>query len=124
MPAKTYLDFDVRFERAGSGYVARVEGAPAGTAVSDFTMPATDGEPRDLSAVTRAAREIMGPGPPTPGAEREKARAFGAHLYEGIFHGALDDCLRRSLNSARLQEHGLRIRLHLGATPELTAIPW
>ena len=98
----TYLNFDLLIEEKEPGYRARVSQSPAGEAAARFTLPLQNQEWSDIAAV----------------------RAFGRRLFESIFVGEVQSCLRRSLDEANRQGERLRIRLRLADVPELAALPW
>lgn len=123
MKSLDYLDFDLVVERAGEGYRASVSNAPAGEAVTDFSLPFTeqDLEIFVLRVVTlgrrRDVRAIDSP-------DVKWIRSFGLRLFETVFDGPVNACLLRSFDQADRQESGLRIRLHLSDVPELANLPW
>jgi hypothetical protein len=119
--ASDLVDLDIRFERSGQDYKAVVVNSPVGQGFEvHFRRPVDD---KDLELfvlkMTRGAglRRID-----TPQAAR--AKELGYQLFEALFHGDLLVCLRDSLHEAARGDHGLRIRLRLGATPELSNLPW
>lgn len=96
----TFLDFDLRLEQAASDYHVRVLRSPAGEASAAFVVTQAD---------------IEGAGWP------ERA---GGRLFAALFHDEVLSTLRRSLDEARRQGAGLRIRLRLDDVPELATQPW
>ena len=101
-----YLDFDLLIEPAAGGYRARVLNSPAGQAVVRFTLPLEE---------MQGSREIF---------DMESAKAYGQTLFEAVFEGQVESCLRRSQDEASRQGVGLRIRLRLTEVPELVSLPW
>jgi formylglycine-generating enzyme required for sulfatase activity len=51
-------------------------------------------------------------------------QSFGTRLFETVFADKVGDCLRVSLELAKAQDQGLRIRLRLTDVPELADLPW
>jgi hypothetical protein len=102
----TYLNFDLRIERAsqvpgGAGYRAVVIGSPAGETNVEFTLP-------DASQLAQA----------------DAPQLAGRLLFDAIFTGEALSCLRRSQDAAEDEAAGLRIRLRLADAPELANLPW
>jgi hypothetical protein len=56
--------------------------------------------------------------------EMQAAKEFGSKLYKAVFSDEVQSALRSSLDQARAQNSGLRIRLRLNDAPELVDIPW
>jgi tetratricopeptide (TPR) repeat protein len=120
-----YLNFDLQIERQGDRYHARVIDSPAGQAGAEFDLPFSDleldnfflrvGQPR------RQARRNL-----RLDAEglRGVVEQFGGRLYEVAFSDEMRSILRSSLDQARAQGNGLRVRLRLNDAPELANLPW
>jgi len=116
-----YLNFDLFIERSGEKYKARVLNSPAGQAVNEFSIAFSElalenfllkiGRPR------RSERHVGSP-------EVEATKAFGEHLLKVVFGDAVYSCFHRSLDEARRQGTGLRVRLRLADVPELANVPW
>lgn len=124
MTALTYLDFDLSIEAissAPSRYRVRTFSLAAGTANGEFTLPFSQ---QDLEILFlrlgRPRRGIRAIG----SAEMQAAQTFGNTLFSHVFAGQVQSCLQRSLDSARQQGQGLRIRLRLRDVPELADLPW
>jgi len=117
-----YLDFELKIEREGDHYAARVLRSPVGEAASTFTLPFSEDRLAllvlklgGLRSGTRAIRSE----------EIEAARELGGKLFEAVFGGEVRACLRSSLDEAQRQEGtGLRLKLRLQETPELADLPW
>ncbi len=132
MAELTYLDFDLWIGDAAESYVAKGRDAHGREATVDFRMPFSEREVTDFWArigLTRpeAHRHAAGPGgrdhrPDL--APIETTESYGGSLFEALFHGDLLICLRRSLEQARGESAGLRIRLRLADVPELANLPW
>jgi hypothetical protein len=116
-----YLDFDLAIEPLGDGYTARVFDSPSGPATAQFRTPFSDLEIENfllrLGRTRHMVRRMESP-------EMASAKAFGAHLFNGVFTGDVRGCLRSSLDEANRQGAGLRVRLHLTKTPALADLPW
>src|SRR5262245_47206038 len=56
--------------------------------------------------------------------ELETTKAFGNRLFRALFDEAIDNCFDRSLDEAKRQKAGLRLRLRLAEVPELANVPW
>lgn len=54
----------------------------------------------------------------------QAAQAFGSQLFTTIITGAVQSALVSSLNLARQQGQGVRIRLRLSDAPALADLPW
>jgi hypothetical protein len=121
MATTTYLDFDLLVEGAEPGYRARVLNSPVGQANAEFTLPFSELELENfllrVGRTRRGMRRLESP-------EMEAARGFGGKLFRAVFGGEVRSCLRSSLNEARRQGAGLRIRLRLADVPELVDLPW
>ncbi len=126
-----YLNFDLLIDPTPTGYQARVIDGPAGQATTHFTLPASITQPRDqLALVGGAIRHFQFV---DPAADVDSAVAlpppldphqFGQELYQAVFAGAVGDSWRQSLDRARAQHAGLRLRLRLSDAPELATLPW
>lgn len=124
MTALTYLNFDLSIEAissAPSRYRVRTFSLAAGTANGEFTLPFSQ---QDLEILFlrlgRPRRGVRAIG----SAEMQAAQTFGHTLFSHVFAGQVQSCLQRSLDSARQQGQGLRIRLRLSDAPELADLPW
>ena len=117
MNATTYLNFELLIEPWQKAYRARVQYSPVGEAWELFTLPFSQAE---LSAfLPFVGQRSLG-----RGGEKSSPQIFGARLYTTVFHGAVGRCLARSLDAAKRQRKGLRIRLRLNEVPELAQLPW
>jgi CHAT domain/PASTA domain len=121
--ALRYTDFDLRIERGGTGYVARVLESPAGEATSTFTLPFTPDKIENL--ILKIGRRLGAAVRGVHASELEAAREFGGSLFDALFTGSVRDCYARSLDQvSRAQDAGLRFRLRLQDVPELADLPW
>jgi hypothetical protein len=118
---RDFVDLDIRFERSGRGYKGIVVNSPVGEGHQVlFRQPISD---KDLELfVLRMGRESGMRRIDTP--QAAKAKDLGDRLFQALFHDDLLVCLRDSLHAADREDRGLRIRLRLGATPDLANLPW
>jgi hypothetical protein len=115
-----YRDFDLLVERAGTDCRARVLGSPGGTAALDFRLPFTNLELENfLLRVGRSRRVVRR----AESSELQAAKTFGAALFTGLFSGEVESCFHRSVDAARREGAGLRIRLRL-RDASLADLPW
>lgn len=124
MTAIAYQDFDLSIELTSSEpprYRARVSSLAAGQASSEFTLPFSN---QDLEILFlrlgRPRRGVRAIGSP----EMQAAQTFGSTLFSHVFTGQVQSCLQRSLDHARQQGQGLRIRLRLSDAADLADLPW
>ena len=102
MALARYLDFDLLIEPHVAGVRAYVLDSPAGQAQHVFAAAA-------LGAL------------PAPDADPLRS---GAALFATVFADDVALCLRRSLDAARAQDAGLRLRLRIADDPALRNLPW
>ncbi|MEJ2211980.1 MAG: CHAT domain-containing protein, partial [Anaerolineae bacterium] len=121
MATKTYWDFDLLVESTEERYRARVLNSPAGQASAEFALPFSELELENfllrVGRPRRGARRLESP-------EMAAARAFGGRLFGAVFAGDVRSCLRSSLDQARREGAGLRIRLRFGDPSGLADLPW
>jgi len=116
-----YLDFDLRIERDGEQYRAQVLSSPAGQANHTFSLPFSALELENFLLKLGAPRQGIRGG---RSAEGEEAKNFGERLFDTVFAGEVQGCLRGSLDHASVAGKGLRLRLRLTDAPELQDMPW
>jgi hypothetical protein len=115
-----YRDFDLLIERAAQGYRAQVLNSPAGQATADFVLPFSDLELENcLLRLGRPARTVRR----IESTEMTTAKSFGAALFNAVFSGDVRACLRSSVDEAKRDNVGIRVRLRL-ADPALADLPW
>lgn len=120
MPLPIFLNFDLLFERAASGYRVRVVQSPAGEASAEFAPPFAQAE---LAAFF--ARVGRGSGAAADAvSDAEAVKQFGARLFDAAFRERVRETFRRALDEATRQGAGLRVRLRLNDVPELADLPW
>jgi hypothetical protein len=124
----SYLDFDILIERSGPRYRARVLNSPSGEASADFRLPFS-GEQLQIFVLKaiglgsrKRVRRIESP-------EMTEIKRFGRELFDAVFDGEVNTCLRRSIHEADRSRAGLRIRLRLedrGDDSDITLfdVPW
>jgi len=124
MTPLNYLDFDLAIETldaTANRHRVRVLNSPAGQATGEFTLPFDE---RDLELLFlrlgRPRRSVRRIGSP----EMAAAQQFGSTLYQTVFTDGVQNCLQRSLDAARSQGRGVRLRLRLSDAPVLTDLPW
>jgi len=115
----TYLDFDLQITPIASGYRAHVFNSPVGQATVDFRLPFTTNE------LEETLGRFLEPGNlPSRAFEQNLIKPFGDQLFGLLFQGELLACFGRSVDAARRQNAGLRIRLRFTNTPQLAHLPW
>lgn len=121
MPDLDYLNFDLSFEHTDEGYLVRVLNSPAGQASERFVFPFSELELENfllrMGHRRASTRRIDSP-------EMEACKQFGGKLFDALFNDEMRGCLRSSLDDARRQDKGLRLRLRFSEAPELADIPW
>ncbi|HKR00294.1 MAG TPA: CHAT domain-containing protein [Pyrinomonadaceae bacterium] len=122
MESVTYLDFDLEIERGQDGYRVEVINSPSGQASCEFKLPFSSTEVENLLLKLghtrgRKMRRVESP-------EVVAVKQFGERLFNTIFSGDVQSCLRSSIEEAERQGIGLRLRLHLTEVPELAVLPW
>lgn len=122
MERLNYYDFELKIEREGQRYRARVIRSPAGEASNTFALPFSEDQLEllilKLGRLRRSTRRIHS-------TEMAAAREFGGKLFEAAFGGEVRVCLRSGLDNVYRQDGvGLRIKLRLQEVPELMNLPW
>jgi len=118
-----YLDLDLHIARDPTGsadvYTARVLASPVGPATSQFRVPFGPGEvdafAAKMAAVAGMQNDLW---------QNETLTEFGETLFDALFRNELLVCFSRSMDHARQQGRGLRIKLRLHEAPELLPLPW
>ena len=116
-----YRDFDLLVEPARQGFLARVLSSPAGQAAAEFVLPFSDLELENTllklgGRRTRVVRRLES-------TEMTTAKWFGAALFDAVFSGDVRACFRSSVDEAKRENTGIRVRLRL-ADPALADLPW
>lgn len=116
-----YLDFDLQIEKSAAGFRADVLESPAGQASTEFALPFSELELENfLLRMGGARRTVRGVATP----EISAATTFGGRLFEAVFSGEVRGCLRSSMDEARRQGMGLRVRLRLSDAQGVADLPW
>jgi tetratricopeptide (TPR) repeat protein len=123
-----YQDVDVVISRVSGKatsskrrYRAQIDTVAAGQASTEFGKPVSDVALENF--VLRVGRQrggirrIESP-------QVAAAKDFGAALFNAVFDDEVLGCLRSSMDEARRQGAGVRVRLHLAEAPELVDLPW
>jgi len=109
------LNFDLLIERFEDNYRARVVASPAGetSGIFEATLDSLKLENFILEA-SKESQDSLRMGP---------IKKFGANLFNTVFTKDVFTCYMRSLDIARKDERGLRIRLRIDV-PEFHNLPW
>ncbi len=116
-----FQSFNLTIERIGETYRARVTDSPAGERPPVAIDPASL-DPGDASPGGGRAKPTRDVHRRRDG--RDDLRRLGERLFRAVFVDAVAEAFRASVERARHQGHGLRIRLQLDAAPELVTLPW
>jgi formylglycine-generating enzyme required for sulfatase activity len=121
-----YREFVLLLSRGPNGYNARVIDAPVPDAAVDFHLGFSQQDLDSLNWLNRRSidrfRDLL---PVTTQSAPLSPQEFGARLYNDVFAGPIDESLVRSLDAARAQGAGLRVRLRFAEdVPELLDLPW
>ncbi len=124
MASRRYLNFDLLLEQEGDGrFQARVTDSPLGETPSvRFQLPfdATTLENLLLKLDPgRSGTRRVG-----STSEQQAAMDFGGPLYQSIFTGDLLVAWSRSLDRAREEDAGVRLRLRLNDAAAIAGLPW
>jgi hypothetical protein len=131
-----YLNFELRIGSGNSGrYPVTVIRSPAGETSAEVTFPVDDprfkrrlegieksrgiGGTRKGGGPLEVSRSIVLP----TGRELKMVKDLGSELFEKLFAAEIRSCYRSSLQKAREEKRGLRIRLRI-EDPDLAALPW
>jgi|GEM_PF-648289 len=128
---QSYLNLDLQIVPVAQGYRAQVISSPVGQATVLITLPFSQQElqqPLDmLGGAVRHLRPVgdaQNAGGATGVSSALGPKELGARFFAAVMRDEIVVCLRRSLDAARRDEAGLRIRLRLTDAPELAALPW
>lgn len=116
-----YLNFDITIQRAGNGYRAHLHSQSGENVTVTFGKPFSDMELENFLLKAgysrRSVRRI-------DTVETAAAKEFGGKLFNTLFKGDAQECLRRDISYAQQQDARLRLRLSLTEAPELADLPW
>jgi hypothetical protein len=132
-----YLDFELEIRRGSRGeYVAQVLRSPeAGEPEEEVAFSLGGQELADrleqledalyIASETRSGKTATGETRTEPELPPEQTvRDFGAELFRGLFTGDIQTTYRLSLQNARNQKKGLRLKLRVHPSSGLTQVPW
>lgn len=114
-----YYNFDIAIDHTEDGYFVRVTDSPAGTTVEVFAPPLL---PEEVQLMRVAAFQES-EGTASQSEALQTLQAFGQALL-ALFPKSLRTVLQSSYRMAYEQRARLRIRLQLGDSPKLAALPW
>jgi hypothetical protein len=115
------LGFDLLLENTEDGYRAGVLQSPAGEAWTSFTLPF---QPREQHAFVQQLLADPGKDDRMRADQFLLARKVGGRLFDALFHGPLLPLWQESWRRAYNDRKTLHLRLRLGDSPELRALPW
>jgi Fe-Mn family superoxide dismutase len=120
---RDYLDFDIEIREGESqGYAVAVR-SPAGEAQEDMSFPFDERQLRDKLKDLEIALLRSGGTRRALSSEEQTVQEFGRSLFEATLVGKVNTCYYRSMDQARQQGKGLRLKLHV-KPPNLTVLPW
>ncbi len=115
-----YQNVDLLITGTHGAYQVRIA-SPMGTASSSFALPFSDTEIENfilkVGPMRRAVRRADSP-------QMKVVRDFGGQLFKAIFADQIYARLSSSLDQARLQDGGIRLRIFTQDVPELANLPW
>ena len=144
MPPTEFFAFDLLISRpwiGGRSYRAHLVRSPAGEAKGRLRWPRRAKLQELLTALGQPGRAALGAALlgsraasrvvrhvvtacEQEGPLDQVAVHLGEILFQFLFPGRIQQCLRHSLVVAQRHQVGLALRLHLSAVPELAALPW
>lgn len=113
-----YMDFDLAIEETTQGYYAHVRRSPVGEASTSFTLSSTL---EQLAQALHSNLKLSAVNQPSTSFE---AKMLGEQLYLSVFKDSVGDCWQQSIDLAKKEKVGLRIRLNLAHAPRLANLPW
>jgi hypothetical protein len=118
---RLYENFDIEVVHDRGGHMVRAR-SPVGEACAAFRVPLTPQEVRILGLTVARGR---GASRSVHTRDVDEVKAYGQRLFDSLFTGAVLACYNASLARVRRYTRvGLRVRLRLGAAPELAQVPW
>jgi hypothetical protein len=144
MPPTEFFAFDLLISRpwtGGRSYRAHLVRSPAGEAKGRLRWRRAKlqelltalGQPGGAAlgaallgsrAASRVVRHVVTACEQEGPLDEVTAANLGEILFQFLFPGRIQQCLRQSLVIAQGHQVGLTLRLHLSAVPELAALPW
>jgi hypothetical protein len=113
--------FDLLLEHTEDGYRAEVQQSPAGEAWIPFSLPF---EPREQHAFVQQLLSDPGKDERLRADQFLLARRVGGRLFDAVIQGPLLPLWQESWRRAYAERATLHLRLRLGDTAELRALPW
>ena len=117
---RDYINFDLVIDQSGDTYRARVINSPCGQASVEFNKPLSPLELENfvlrMGQSRSGVRRIDTP-------EMQAAKDLGRHLFTAVFSGEVNSCYLRSVDQARTQNKGLRVRLRINVL-EFNNLSW
>ncbi len=121
-----YLNFELEVGRGrGRQYPVAVTHSPVGEAQSTMRFPYDELALQKRLVVVRNALlgADLGPGSQSLSPEELVVRDFGRDLFDALFTGEVRHCYEQSIEQARREDKGIRLKLRFQA-PDLAALPW
>jgi formylglycine-generating enzyme required for sulfatase activity len=121
-----YLNFELKIGRGrGRQYPVAVTHSPVGEAQATMRFPYDELALQKRLVVVRNALlgADLGPGGQSLSPEELVVRDFGRDLFDALFTGEVRHCYEQSIEQARREDKGIRLKLCFQA-PDLAALPW
>lgn len=120
-----YLNLDLKFARGNGLYSVTVAGPGRDPDTVDFVPPLSGLELAEFRRrLPGASVDPLATGPGGWANDLVASKDVGARLFKAAFHDRSKEQLVLALDAAKRADSGLRLRLHLGAAPELARLPW
>jgi CHAT domain len=97
--------------------------SPAGEAEEEMRFPLDERQLRDRLKDLEIALLRSGGTRRGLSSEEQTVQIFGQSLFEAVLVGKVSTCYYRSMDQAKQQDKGLRLKLHV-QPPNLTVLPW
>ncbi len=118
------IDFELEIREGGPRNYPVAVRSPAGEAQEQMRLPFDEGEIEDrLRTLEVALLRSGGRRRRMPSQEERTVHEFGQALFESLLVGDVRTRYEISLDKARQQNKGLRLKLRI-QPPELTGLPW
>lgn len=118
MYPRHYEDFDLQLVKSEAGFNVRVLGSPSGEVKALRIASPLSGDDLEWLRKAQPVRDVR---------DREAAeevRRIGGQVFQAVFDGEVGSLFRRSLDAARQDGKGMRLRLRLSEAGELSEFPW
>jgi hypothetical protein len=121
-----YLDFEIEIsKRSEQGYPVAVIRSPAGEASGMMHLSSDDLVLENrLLKFHNALLGSCGSSRRDLSNGEQTVQDFGKDLFNALIFGEIRSRFDMSLNEARLQDKGLRVKLRFQEAPEIAALPW